>query len=162
MTNTTLEFIYLALVSLCYNYSFIYDLLFIHSEAIITVIEKCSLKFWSTQPLAFQKRNCYENSAKLPKNIRFGVLKSSTFSGLLGVRKTTRLERFMFVLNVQKKACRRNFSHLQRCALAIACFVWRSLNYLYSLFGSEIYVLLNEKDKYIYIFIYIGPIRSAI
>ena len=38
----------------------------------------------------------------------------------------------------------------------MACLIRQSLNYLYSLFGSEIYVLLNEKRK-----VYKGPIRSA-
>ena len=65
--------------------------------------EKGSLKFWSTQPLAFQKKSCHENFSKLPKNIRFGVLNLSTFSCIVGVRETTRLERFMSVYTCKRK-----------------------------------------------------------
>ena len=40
MTNTTLALIYLEQVSLCYNYSFIYDFLIIHPETSTGVSEK--------------------------------------------------------------------------------------------------------------------------
>ena len=44
-------------------------------------------------------------------------------AGLLGVRKTTRLERFMSILDMQKKACRRYFKCVQGCAHAITCLI---------------------------------------
>ena len=135
--------IYLTPISICYKHSFIYDLLFVHPEGTIDDVEK------STHPLTFRKNRCNENFAKIPKKIiLFGVLNSSTFAGLLGMRKTIRIERFMSVLDVKRKACLRNFRHVQRCAHAIACFIWRSLNYLYSLFESEIFCSLKN-DKYI-------------
>ena len=40
LTNTILVLIYLTPVSLFYNYSFLYDLFFIHPEASIGVLEK--------------------------------------------------------------------------------------------------------------------------
>ena len=42
----------------------------------------------------------------------------------------------MSVLDVQEKACLRNFRHVQRYAYAIACLICWNLNYLCSLFGS--------------------------
>ena len=44
----------------------------------------------------------------------------------------------MYVLDVKRKRCLRNFSHVQRCAHAITWFIRQNRNYLYSLFGSEI------------------------
>ena len=76
-----------------------------------------SLNFWSTQPLAFQKKSCHENFSKLPKNIRFGVLNLSTFSCVLGVRETTRLERFMSVYTCKRK----HAWEIWACAEACAC-----------------------------------------
>ena len=70
MTNTTLVLNYLGPVSLCYNYSFLCDILFIHPDASIGALEKSLFElgdfpekhpFWS--PLQY----------------------SSTFAGLLGV-----------------------------------------------------------------------------
>ena len=66
MTNTTYVLIYLAPLSLFYNYSFLYDLLFIHPEASIGVAEKVSLNFWITHQLAFRKTKCNEHFGKLP------------------------------------------------------------------------------------------------
>ena len=137
--NTTLVFIYLAAVSLCYNNSFLHALLFIHPEISIGIVEKRLFEFLE---YSFEKIVAMEISYK---SIHFGVLNSSTFASLQGVRKTTRLERFMSVLDVQKKACLISFRREQSYAHVIACFIWRRLNYLYSPFASEIYVLLNEK-----------------
>ena len=71
------------------------------------------------------------------------------FANLLGIRKTTCLKRFMSVLDKQKKACLKDFRHVQKCAHEIACLMWKCLNKLCSLFVSGIYVLLNKKWKYI-------------
>ena len=67
MINTTFVLIYLAPVSLLYNYSFLYDLLFNHPETNIGVAEKVYSNFWSPHTLAFRKNSCNENFAKLPK-----------------------------------------------------------------------------------------------
>ena len=130
----------MAPISLYYKPSFIYDLLSIHPEATISVVEKI------TDPLGFRKNSCNEHLGKIPKKpTHFGVLNSSTFAGLLGVRKTSRLERFMYVLDVKRKACLRNFRHVQRCAYPE-----------YALFWSDICVAHWKNDKYIK-----GSIRSA-
>ena len=76
-------------------------------------------------------------------NIHFGLLNSSTFAGLLGVRKTTRPERFMSVLDVQRKACLWNFKYVQRCAYGEAWII-------YTLFLDQRYMCFSLKnDKYI-------------
>ena len=41
---------YLATVSFCYNYPFLYDFLFIHSEVSVSVLEKSMFKF-SERPI---------------------------------------------------------------------------------------------------------------
>ena len=66
MTNATLVLNYLAPVSLCYNFSFLYYILFIHPGASIGVLEKDCLNFRITHPLAFQKKKSFgENFGKL-------------------------------------------------------------------------------------------------
>ena len=141
------------LSSLCYDYSFVYNLLFIYPEATIGVFGVTIHKY-------------FEKIVAMKTLQNFSPKKTSILESLIqthlqafkrpGVQKTTRLERFMSVLDVQKKACLRSFRHVQRCAHEITCFIWQSLNYLCSLFGSDIYVLLNEKWQ-----IYKSPIRSA-
>ena len=135
--------IYLAPISLYYKQSFIYDLLFIHPEATISVVEKI------TDPLGFRKNSCNEHLGKIPKKpTHFGVLNSSTFAGLLGVRKTSRLERFMYVLDVKRKACLGNFRHVQRCAypeLLIRSFLIRHM--CSSLKKWQIYKGLHQISK---------------
>ena len=115
----------------------------------------------------FEKTVTMKTLWNFPKKpIYFGVFNSSTSAGLLGVRKTIRPERFMSVLDVQKKTCLRNFRHVRRgmCmqlharydkAIFIPSFY--TLNYLYSLFRSDIYALLNEEWQ-----IYEGRIRWAL
>ena len=156
MTNKTIAYIYLEPTSLCHNYSFLSGLLFIHPEAFIGIVEKKLLNFWSTYLLVFQKIVAMKISGNFPKNIHLGVHKSSTFASLLGLHKTTCLSRFMSVLDLQKKACLRKFRRVQWCACGITGCIWQSLKNLQSLFGSEIYVLLNEKWK-----IYKSTIRST-
>ena len=53
----------------------------------------------------------------------FGVRYSSTFANFLGAQKTTRFERFTSILDVQKKACPRNFRRMQRCVHVITCLI---------------------------------------
>ena len=115
----------------------------------------------------FEKTVTMKTLWNFPKKpIYFGVFNSSTSAGLLGVRKTIRPERLMSVLDVQKKTCLRNFRHVRRgmCmqlharydkAIFIPSFY--TLNYLYSLFRSDIYALLNEEWQ-----IYEGRIRWAL
>lgn len=65
--------------------------------------KKWCLNFCSTHPLAFWKNSFDENFGKLSSKI-IGLLNAGTFAYLLGLRKNTRLERFMSVVDVQKKA----------------------------------------------------------
>lgn len=80
--------------------------------------------YWRTLPLAYQskkkKRNCNENFGKLSSET--SILQSfiQVYFGCMRMRKTTSYERLMSVLNMRKKACLRNFRHVQRCARAIA------------------------------------------
>ena len=55
MTITTLVVIYLAPMSLCYNNSFIYDLLFIHPEANMAVVEKRLFEFLKHSSISISK-----------------------------------------------------------------------------------------------------------
>ena len=57
----------------------------------------------------------------------FGVPYSSTFANFLGVQKTTRFERFTSILDMQKKACPRNFRRMQRCVHVTTCLIWLNL-----------------------------------
>ena len=154
--------IYLAPVSLCYKFSFIYDLLFIHPEATIGALEKVLFEFLEYSSISITKKYLKLKFCETSqKNIYFGVPYWRKFAYVLGVQKTTRLKRFISVLGVRKKACLRNVRRGQRCAHVITCFMWQSLNYLYSpiivyTFESEIYGLLNEKWQ-----IYKGPIRKT-
>ena len=154
MTNATLALIYLAPVSLCNNYSFIYDLLFIHPEATTSLVEKRLLEFLVYSSISIMKKLLQWKLCETPpKNIYSGVLDSSTSADLLGMPKTYLLDRFMFVLYVQKKACLKNYSHVQRCAHPITCFICRSLNYLYSTSFWIRDICCSMKNK--------GSIRSA-
>ena len=56
MTNKTLVLIYLAAVSLCYSYSFIYYLLSIHPEATVGVLEKILLEFLECSSISIYKK----------------------------------------------------------------------------------------------------------
>ena len=56
MTNATLVLIYLAPVSLCNNYSFIYDLLFIYPEATTSLVEKRLLEFLVYSSISIMKK----------------------------------------------------------------------------------------------------------
>ena len=107
-------------------------------ENIISIVNRCFLilikevekylqvflsRYWRTLPLAYQrkkKRNCNENFGKLSSET--SILQSfiQVYFGWMRMRKTTSYERLMSVLNMRKKACLRNFRHVQRCARAIA------------------------------------------
>ena len=122
MTNITLALIYLEQVSLCYNYSFIYDFLIIHPETSTGVSEKCLFElFWV--PSISIPNSCNENFTKLPQNHSFWCHWFKYIGRHSRYGKTFALERFMFVLEVQMKVCLRNFKHVQRCAHTIACFM---------------------------------------
>ena len=96
-----------------------FHFLFIHSEASIGVLVKRLFEFLDQPSISISKNSFSENFGKLSsENIHFGVLYSSTFTGLLGVGKTTYLERFISILEVQKKVCLRNFRQVLRCAHA--------------------------------------------
>ena len=98
MTNTTLVLIYLAPVSLCYNYSFLYDFLFIHPNASISFVENRLFEFLVYPSINVSKKYLRWKLLEISqKNIYFGLLHSSTFASLLDVRKSTRLERSMSV-----------------------------------------------------------------
>ena len=91
----------------------------IHSEASIGVLVKRLFEFLDQPSISISKNSFSENFGKLSsENIHFGVLYSSTFTGLLGVGKTTYLERFISILEVQKKVFLRNFRWVLRCAHA--------------------------------------------
>ena len=145
MANTTHMLNYLAPVSLCYNYSFLYDLLFIHPEASIGIVKERFLEYLEYLSISISKKQLKLKFWETSQKDNHGVLHSSTFADLLGELKTTLLERFMLNLDVPRKACRRNFNPVQNYAHAITCFIWRSLNKLCSTFRSMLYLLLNEK-----------------
>ena len=67
MSNTTLVLIYLAPVSLFYNDTFIYDLLFIHPEATTGFVEKTFFEFLKYSSISISKNSGNENFAKLPE-----------------------------------------------------------------------------------------------
>ena len=56
MINTTLVLNYLVPVSLCYNYSFFYDLFFIHPEASVGVLEKRLFEFLEHASISITKK----------------------------------------------------------------------------------------------------------
>ena len=122
LTNITLVLNYLTSVSLWYDYSFLYDLFFIHPEASIGILEESLFEFSEHPSISIPI------FGRLPSKTSILESYSSTFAGLLGVWKTTHLERFMSILDVKKKACLRNFRQVQRCAHAIICLIWRSVN----------------------------------
>ena len=94
--------------------------------------EKGLFEFSEYSSISISKKNsCNEDIVKFPKNIHFGGLNSSIYAGLLGARKTTRLERFMPIIDVQKQECLRYFRHVQKCAHAIACLIHLFLDQIY-------------------------------
>ena len=56
LSNATLVLIYLAPISLCCNYSFFYNLFFIHPRAFIGVLEKMVLEFLEHTSISISKQ----------------------------------------------------------------------------------------------------------
>ena len=94
---------------------------FIRPEAFISFAEKKLFEFPENSSISiFFFLNGF--------NENFGVPYSSTFAGLLGKLKTTRLERLTFILDVQKEVCLRNITCLQRRVHVITYLIWWSRN----------------------------------
>ena len=60
MANRTLVLIYVAAVSLCYNYLFLSDLLFFPAPASTGVVEKRLFEFWDQSSISIQKKQLQE------------------------------------------------------------------------------------------------------
>ena len=117
--NNTCAQLFGTRITLLYNYSFLSNFSSVQRHSLVLPKKNC-LNFRRTHPLAFFFKNGF--------NKNFGVPYSSTFAGLLGKLKTTRLERLTFILDVRKEVCLRNITCLQRRVHVITYLIWWSRN----------------------------------